>query len=55
MPKDCPHAKDIDDNAEDAKGHIKNVLEAPTLAPNLKDELNLALKHLDRITQDNHK
>jgi hypothetical protein len=53
--KDCPGAKDIDDDAEDAKDHIKNVRDDRNLAENLKDELDLALKHLEEITQDNHK
>ena len=53
--KDCPGANDIDDEAEEAKGHIKKVLDDRTLAPNLKAELNLALTHLQKIAQDNHK
>jgi hypothetical protein len=53
--KDCPGAHDVDEEAEDAKGHIKKVLDDRTLDANLKHELDLALKHLENVTQDNHK
>jgi hypothetical protein len=53
--KDCPGAHDIDEETEEAKGHIKKVLDDRTLDANLKHELDLALKHLENVTQDNHK
>jgi hypothetical protein len=53
--KDCPRKKTIDDEAKEAKGHIDKVLtDAPTLAANLINELDLAKKHLDTICLDVH-
>jgi len=51
----CPHKDGINKEAKDAKGHIDNVLADPSLSQNLKNELNLAKKNLDKITMDNHK
>jgi hypothetical protein len=53
--KDCPNKVKIDKEADEAKGHIDKVLADPALAPNLKNELDLAKANLKVITQDNHK
>jgi hypothetical protein len=52
--KDCPHKKQIDDKAIEAKGHIDKVLRDSSLAPNLKSELDLAKKNMDDICKDIH-
>ena len=57
MPKttqDCPHKLTIDKEADAAKGHIYNVLASPTLASDLKAQLDLAQVNLDNILKDNH-
>ena len=54
MPQDCPKKDKIDKDADDAKGHIDNVLKDPALAPNLKNELDLALVNIKNIRIDNH-
>jgi hypothetical protein len=53
--KDCPKKPTIDKEVREAKGHIDKVLMDPALAPNLKNELDLAKKNLDTIAMDNHK
>jgi hypothetical protein len=53
--KECPRKQAIDDEAKEAKGHIDKVLtDAPSLAPSLKSELDLAKQHLDTICKDIH-
>ena len=51
----CSKKDKIDKEADDAKGHIDKVLKDPALAPNLKDELDLALTNIKNIRMDNHK
>jgi hypothetical protein len=51
---DCPEKPTIDKEANAAKGHIYNVLASPTLASDLKAELDLAQVNLDNILKDNH-
>ena len=55
MPKDCPHGDKIDKEADEAKGHIDKVRNDPALAPNLKNELDLALANIKNIRMDVHK
>jgi hypothetical protein len=52
---DCPKKQKIHKDAKEATDHIDNVLANPALAPNLKDELDLAKANLDSILRDNHK
>ena len=51
----CPKKNAIDKEAKEAEGHIDNVLADPSLKQNLKNELDLAKKNLDKIAMDNHK
>jgi hypothetical protein len=52
---DCPKKDKINKEADDAKGHIDKVRNDPALAPNLKNELDLALTNIKNIRMDNHK
>ena len=54
MPQDCPKKDKINKDADDAKGHIDKVRNDPALAPNLKNELDLALVNIKNIRIDNH-
>jgi hypothetical protein len=53
--QNCPKKDAIDKEAKEAKGHIDKVLADPSLSQNLKNELDLAKKNLDKIAMDNHK
>jgi hypothetical protein len=54
MPQDCPKKDKIDKDADDAKGHIDNVLKDPSLSRQSRHELDLALTNIKNIRMDNH-
>jgi hypothetical protein len=55
MPQDCPNYDKIKKQANEAKDHVDKVRNDPALAPNLKNELDLALANIEKIRMDNHK